>query len=295
MLKYCDMSTFSEHILEDLLSEIQEAEQSDDSTKKAAACVEMGRALFGRNQYKEAADYYLQASLIYIREDQIVLHANALNHLGVCWVMTGQPDEALDSLTCALESLDPDQEPALWAAIQGNLGLAYSALQDHRQAFQAHKAVMETAESLGDENLQLNALINLADCSLQEKKYRPAQGFALVALDLAKKLKSSPAKMVIYDLLGMISSRLGDLRTALDYHQLAWQEAREAGSLLRQGIALANQGLALEGLTNLDQAAANLEKAKDIFSRVSPEYLEKTRSDLERIRRSIQSASSPEV
>ncbi len=295
MLKYCEMSTFFEHTLENLTAEIQGAEQSDDPTRQAAACIEAGRILFDRHQYQDAADYYQQASQIYIREDQQILKALALNHLGVCWIMADQPDKALNILTCALESLVSDQDPGLQAAIQGNLGLAYSAQQDHKRAFQAHKAVMETAEDLGDESLQLNALINLADCSLQDKRYRPAQGFALVALDLAKKLKSSPAEMVVYDLLGMISSRLGDLRSALDYHQQAWQAAKDTGSLLRQGIALANQGLALEGLTNLDQAVANLEKAKDIFSRVSPEYLEKTRSDLERIHRSIQSTSTPEA
>ncbi|MEJ2411553.1 MAG: tetratricopeptide repeat protein, partial [Anaerolineales bacterium] len=267
------MSTIVESTLEDLRAEIQAAEQSGDQTQQAASCIEAGRVLFSRNQYQDAAGYYQQASQLCIHQDQLKLKVKALNHLGVCWIMTGEPDKALNSLTCALESLGPDPEPGIQAAIQGNLGLTYSALQDHKRAFQAHKAVMETAEKLGDESLQVNALINLADCSLQDKSYRPAQGFALVALDLAKKLKSSPAEMVIYDLLGMISSRLGDLRSALDYHQQAWQAAKEAGSLLKQGIALANQGLALEGLTDLDQAASKLEEATEIFSRVSPEYL----------------------
>lgn len=278
-----------------MLQEIHQAQESGDLLSHAAACGKAGQILLKRNHYTEAAHYYQQASQIYAQSNRADLQARSLNHLGVCLTLAGQPAEALDALNQALDALGPEPDPALVAAIQGNRGLAYSAKENYSDAFQAHKAVMEAAESLGDDSLRLTALINLADSSLQDKNYRSAQGFALVALDLAKKLNRHPGIMLIYDLLGMISSRLGDLRSAVEYHHQAFQSARDGGDLLRQGIALANQGLALEGLTELEQAAAALEQAEDIFILLNSDFHEKTQRDLERIRRSLPPGQSGKV
>ncbi|MFN2113931.1 MAG: tetratricopeptide repeat protein [Anaerolineales bacterium] len=281
------MSMKPEASLEILLEQILQSEQSGDMLGKAAACTKAGQVYLTRNHYSEAAHYYQEAIRIYAREGQTDLQARSLNHLGVCLIMSGQAKQALECLDLAQDALGPEPDAALNAAIQGNRGLAFSALQDYNHAFQAHKAVMEAAERLGDDHLRLSALINLADISLQDKDYRPAQGFALVALDLAQELQPHPGLMIIYDLLGMISSRLGDLRSAVEFHQQAYLAACEAGDLLRQGIALANQGLALEGLTELEQAAVLLDKAQEIFSLLHSTYREKTAHDLQRIRNSL--------
>jgi tetratricopeptide (TPR) repeat protein len=286
------MSRKPEEGLDPLLTAILEAEQSGDLLGKAAACTQAGKVFLKRNHYTEAAHYYQEAIRIYADQGRIDLQVRALNHLGVCLIMAGQPADALEYLSQALNGFDAEQDPTLHAAVQGNLGLAYSALQDHSHAFQAHKIVMETAEILGDDPLRLNALINLADSSLQENKFRSAQGFALVALDLAKELQPHPGIMIIYDLLGMISSRLGDLRSAVEYHQQAYLAACEFGDFHRQGIALANQGLALEGLTEMEQAAAVLEQAEEIFALLNSDYRHKTHRDLERIRTSLASGKS---
>jgi len=147
--------------------------------------------------------------------------------------------------------------------------------------------VLETAEDLQDQSMQLNALINLADSNLQNKNFQSALGFALVAFDIAKSLESLPSQVLIYDLLGMISSRQQDLRSAVDYHQQAYLIAKSLGDLQRQGIALANQGLALEGLTELSEAFQVLEQAQEIFTLLKSDYLKKTNKDLERIKTSL--------
>ena len=92
--------------------------------------------------------------------------------------------------------------------------------------------------------------------------------------------------MIIYDLLGMISSHQGDLKTALEYHQQSFESAHEDGDLLRQGIALANQALAQEGLTDMDHAYKLMSQARDIFILLNSDYQKKTSKDLERIQRS---------
>ncbi len=273
--------------LEDTLQEIQLAEQEGDRLKQARASSRAGQIYLERNLYREAANHYQQAGRLYASLGQSLSRAQALNRLGVCQVMADQASEALESLHLALDCLEEDPDADLESAVKGNLGLAYSALKDYQNAYKSHKEVLEAAEDRGDDLLRLNALINLADCQLLDRNYRSAQGFALVALDLARQLDPHPGLTIIYDLLGMISSRLGDLRAAVEYHEQAYQDALERKDLLRQGIALANQGLALEGLTELERAAELMEKAEGIFMTLNSDYRAKTHRDLERIRQSL--------
>ncbi len=273
-------------ILEKLLNELQDAEIAGDHLLAAEASSAVGKIFLERNIYPEAANYFKKAASLFSEIGKLIQQAAMHNQLGVCLVMSAQEEQALEELATAKRCLAEEDRPALAAAIEGNLGLAYSGLKDYKNAARHHKSVFETAEKINDPHLKLNALINLADSNLQDKKYQPAQGFALVALDLAKTLGSKPSLMIIYDLLGMISSRQGDLKTALDYHQHSFESAQENGDLLRQGIALANQALAQEGLTELDHAHQLMTQAKEIFTLLNSDYQKKTSRDLERIQRS---------
>lgn len=273
--------------VEKALFEIQKAIDEGDLLKAGTACSDAGQIFLERNLYREAANYYREASNHFSAVEELGLQARSLNHLGICLVMEGESDSALEILQEALLSLKQAPDRTLLAAVKGNIGLAYSALQDHKNAIKAHKSVLEFAEDSGDEPLRLNALINLADSNLQDKNYRSAQGFALVALDLAKKLSPHPGIVIIYDLLGMISSRQGNLKSAADYHQQSFEAAQKNGDLLRQGIALANMGLALEGLTDLEGALEAMSRAEELFALLNSNYLEKTRRDLERVRNGL--------
>ncbi|MCK5793303.1 MAG: tetratricopeptide repeat protein [Anaerolineales bacterium] len=272
--------------LEKILNELQDAEIAGDHLIAAEANSAVGKIFLERNIYPEAANHFRKAASLFSEIGKLIQQANMLNQLGVCLVMSAQEEQALEELAAAKRCLAEEDRPALAAAIEGNLGLAYSGLKDYKNAARHHKSVFDTAEKINDLQLKLNALINLSDSNLQDKKYQPAQGFALVALDLAKTLGSKPSLMIIYDLLGMISSRQGDLKTALEYHQQSFESAQENGDLLRQGIALANQALAQEGLTEMDRAHQLMTQAKEIFTLLNSDYQEKTSKDLERIQSS---------
>ena len=273
--------------LENVLLELQEALQGDDYLAAGDACSTAGQIFLERNLYQDAAHYYKEASKHYGALGENKLQSKALNHLGICQIMLKEPAEALVNLEEALTLLGRSPDSTLQVAIQGNIGLAHSALKDHDNAIKAHKTVLESAEKKGDDDLRLNALINLADSNLQNKNYTSAQGFALVAMDLAKNLDSKPGLMILYDLMGMISSRQGNLKDAVGYHQQSFQAAEENGDLLRQGIALANMGLAMEGLTDLDGALEAMSQAEELFTLLNSDYLEKTRRDLMRVRNAL--------
>jgi tetratricopeptide (TPR) repeat protein len=269
--------------LENIIAQIQGAEEKGDPDLAAESCSIAGKIYLERNIYPEASLYFQKAADYFSQTGNLLQQAQALNQLAVCLVMSGKSNQALSELSRAKKILTDGKHPALQAAIEGNTGLAFSNLKDHSNAAKSHKSVLETARKIKDSSLELNALINLADSNLQDKKYQPAQGFALVALDLAKSLDSKSSLVIIYDLLGMISARQSDLKTALAYHRLSHETAQEIGDLLRQGIALANQALALEGLTEIDQAYQLMIEAQEIFILLNSDYQEKTKQDLSRI------------
>ena len=273
--------------IESLLEEIQAAQKAGDRFLEGQSNTKLGKLLLERNIYHDASQYYQRAAFLFGEVNRQNHQARSLNHLGICLVLQDLPERALDPLNQAIKLAGAEGDLSLKAAAVGNLGLAYSALNDYTKAIRAHKAVLETAEGLQDQSMQLNALINLADSNLQYKNFQSALGFALVAFDIAKSLESLPSLVLIYDLLGMISSRQQDLRSAVDYHQQAYLTAKSLGDLQRQGIALANQGLALEGLTELNEAVQVIEQAQEIFSLIKSDYLEKTSKDLERIKTAL--------
>ncbi len=273
--------------IESLLEEIQKAQESGDRFLEGQSNTKIGKILLERNIYHDAAQFYQRGAFLFGEVNKQNHQARSLNHLGICLVLQDLSEQALQPLNQAIKLADEEGDLSLRAAAGGNLGLAFSALYDYAKAIKAHKAVLETAEDLQDQSLQLNALINLADSNLQNKNFQSALGFALVALDIARSLESLPSLVLIYDLLGMISSRLQDLRSAVDYHQQAYLTAKSLGDLQRQGIALANQGLALEGLTELSEAFQVIAQAQEIFSLLKSDYLKKTSKDLERIKTAL--------
>jgi tetratricopeptide (TPR) repeat protein len=273
--------------IESLLEEIQAAQKAGDRFLEGQSNTKIGKLLLERNIYHDALQYYQRAAFLFGEVNRLNHQARSLIHLGICLVLLDLPEQALQPLTLAIKLAEDEGDLTLRAAAGGNLGLAYSANNDYTKAIEAHKSVLETAESLQDQSMQLNALINLADSNLQNKNFQSALGFALVAFDLAKSLESLPSLVLIYDLLGMISSHQQDLRSAVEYHQQAYLTAKSLGDLQRQGIALANQGLALEGLTELNRAFQVIEQAQEIFSLLKSDYLEKTSKDLERIKTAL--------
>ena len=179
------------------LTKIQDAELSGDYILAAKACSGAGKILLERNIYPEASLYFRKAAKYFSEAGEAIQQSQALNQLGVCLVMSGQIEQAIIELAAAKLCLKGGDHPTIIAAIEGNLGLAYSELKDYKNAAKSHKFVLETAEKIGDSSLKLNALINLADSNLQDKKYQPALGFALVALDLAKARGSKPSLVII--------------------------------------------------------------------------------------------------
>jgi len=270
-----------------LEQQIQNGQYRGDPAAEARARVRLGKVLLARQQPEQAREHYQRAVELFSGCGQDLGAARAANHLAACLIMADRPEEALAVLVPLAEGLNPRDYPHLWAASVGNLGLAHTKLNDYTKAGSCHKRVLEHAEQDGNQNLRLQAQIHLADCYLQEGRLRQAQGFALVAQDLARRLDSLQELAVTHDLLGMISARRGDHREALRRYRRSGELAEHTGDRHQQALALANQALSLEALTELETARELLVQARGIFQGLDSPHLEKIDRDLDRIRLSL--------
>lgn len=273
--------------LRELSDRLEAARESGDHRSQAQVHTKMGKHFLSRNQYQEAARHYQKAVEIFEPFAMINHLARALTHLGVCQLMLNDPEGAIARLQSALDLIGEDQG-SLQAAILGNLGLAYTRLNDYAKARCHHEKVLALGETLGDGRLQVQARTNLAEAALASGHTDQAFTTALQALERARQLDLSPSLIAINDLLGMISSRRDDLPSALDYHRRAAEIAEGEGDLHRQAIALANQALIWERLTELEKALQTMQRAQAIFRALHSDYQKKTRNDLQRIKNALE-------
>jgi tetratricopeptide (TPR) repeat protein len=269
--------------------QIRHDQNRGDPAAEARARAQLGQVLLSRQQTKLARGHYQRAVELFSRCGQDLEAARAANHLAACLIMEDRPEDALAVLEPLTAGLNRRDYPRLWAAVTGNLGLAQAKINDYTKAVACHKQVLEQAEQRGDQDLQLQAQIHLAECYLQEGRLRQAQGFALVARDLARRLDRLPKQAVIHDLLGMISARRGDHRGALREYRRSGKLAAEVGDLHQQALALANQALSREALTELEAARELMDQARELFMGLGSPHLEKIDRDLDRIRLSLRS------
>ncbi len=274
--------------LRSLSQALQKAQKTGDEAKVAQAHAKLGKYFLSRNNYREAAQHYQGSSQIYTKLAMDRHLVRVLNHLGVCQMMQNQPEVAIQVLQRALNLQEEEGGKHLQSAILGNLGLAYSRVGDYTKAEIHHKSALDLGHKLQDPQLQIQAQINLADVYLQSGQTDQAHRFALQALEGAIEIGAKHSRISALDLLGMISTRQGDLRTAIDYHTQAAHATQEMGDLHRQAIALANKALSQEGLTELQNAQRSMQKAHDIFTTLQSNYRKKTQKDLQRIKKGLE-------
>ncbi len=248
---------------------------------------ETGKEYLSQHQYRKALPHYQQARDIFQSLQKHRHTERARLHLAVCWMMTGRVQDALDILRAVDQASRELEDKALEGAAAGNLGLAYQNLKDYTNSIEQQKRALEIGRALQDQAMQLQAQIHLAECYLQEGRCRQAQGFGLVAQDLARQLGDLSSLGIIKDLLGRISACGGDLRGAVNYHQEAIEIASKLGDLPHQAAALANLALAKEGLTELKEAADALDQAISLFQLTDSRSLDRALKNRARIKRAL--------
>ena len=273
-----------------LSDKLEAARKVGDVLQTADIHMEIAMLSIAENDYANAMEHFEKAELAVRQPSNLRKRCQVLNQKAVAQLITGHHQNARDSLQLALDLARDLNDYLLTSSFYGNLGRVYSTMGNQIRAVKCFKAMHEIALDKEDRDLQLQALINLADGYLQERSLQQALGFGLVGLDLAQDLSSRPGLMIIHDVLGMIYARKREFTTAVEHHHQSALAAEELGDLPRLGASLANKALALEALTRMREAEQSMQIALEVFQALGSPHVQKTRRDLARIRQSLPGA-----
>jgi tetratricopeptide (TPR) repeat protein len=136
----------------------------------------------------------------------------------------------------------------------GNLGNAYTALGDARQAITYHEQYLTIARELGDRRGEGQALGNLALAYRDIGDARQAMIYDEQRLAIAREIGDRRSEGVALDHLGLACQHLGDLRRAISYHEQCLRIVHELGDRRGEGKALSHLGSAYRKLGDARQA-----------------------------------------
>lgn len=161
---------------------IRDAQQghNEDAAAKFALCADLARTagdaagigasldntaivLRRLNRYDEALEHHSRARQAARESSDVSLEARSLVNAAALLVSLGRPDEALESAAAGLLIADAHGILPVTGYGQENLASALRLLGRPLEAADHHRASLRVAEQLGDEHLELAALIGLGE------------------------------------------------------------------------------------------------------------------------------------
>jgi tetratricopeptide (TPR) repeat protein len=136
----------------------------------------------------------------------------------------------------------------------GNLGRAYDDVGDARQAITYHEQRLAIAREMGDRRSEGQALDGLGLAYRDLEDARQAITYHEQHLAIAREIGDRRSEGQALDHLGSVYRKLGHARQAITYHEQRLAIAREMGDRRGEGAALSHLGLAYTDLGDPRQA-----------------------------------------
>jgi tetratricopeptide (TPR) repeat protein len=178
------------------------------------------------------------------------------------------PQENVRWLQAALSSARRIKSKDAEGAHLGNLGLAYSNLDELRKAIEYYEQALAIAREIGDRRSEGADLGNLGIAYKNLGEPRKAIEFYEQALAIAREIGDRRGEGNHLGNLGNAYYMLGESGKAQNYYQQQLEITREIGN--RRGEANALWGMAIcnQKINDLEKAVANAEEALKIFEQI---------------------------
>ena len=170
------------------------------------------------------------------------VHGAVLGNLGLAYSDLDEPRKAIEYHKQALEISKKIGNRYGEGADLGNLGLTYSDLGESRKAIEYYEQALKIAKEIGDRRNEGTWLGNLGIAYKYLGELRKAIEYYEQALKISKEIEDRYGEGVVLDYLGNAYSNLGDPRKAIEYHEQALKISRKIGDRRREGICLGNLG-----------------------------------------------------
>ncbi len=184
----------------------------------------------------------------------------ALNSIGEVYRTQGQPQRAVEYYERARQVVGDD---AAWnmAYIFNNLGMAYAALGDFKQAIENVSRARAVAERVGFRPRVETSLAVLGDLQLQQNHLAEAEDYYTQSRKLAEELHDAPGAARAILGTATVASARGENEAALHKAQDAADRSRALGQLDQVVPALTLSGRALCALGRDEEARGAFEGA----------------------------------
>lgn len=205
--------------------------KNGDSAKLASLYYSQGLIYFAESNYELSTRKHQAAFNIFKRLKDTVLMAKMLNSISInLMYKSDYPTALANYLKAARLYEDAKADKSLeYAQVINNLGLLYARLEDYAKSIDYHERALSTFRSLGNKQLEADALSNLANTN----------------------------------------DYMGNEKMALDLYEQSHTLQKEIGNKLGTANALTNIGITIISLGQNNEAIGYLEKAATVYEELS--------------------------
>lgn len=205
---------------------------------------------------------------------------NTLGNLGTAYLALGDVRQAIEYHKQALAVDREIGDRRGEGADLGNLGNIYYALGDARQAITFYEQALVVARDIGDKYNEGNWLGSLGTAYLVLGDARQAIEFYKQALTAIREIGDRRAEGSILGNVGAVYKYVGDARKAIEFFEQALVIAHAIGDKRNEGTWLYNMSLAWDTLDERVQAVPLAEAALKIFEEIEDPHAEQVRQTL---------------
>jgi len=214
------------------------------------------------------------------RLGQRQMEGNALGNLGNAYAALGEVRQAIAYYEQALVIAREIGDRRGEGNALGNLGLAYADLGEVRQAIAYYEQRLGIAREFGDRRGEGNALGNLGIAYKNLGEVRQAIAYHEHALEVMREIGDRRGEGAALGNLGVAYKNLGEVRQSIAYYEKHQDIAREIGDRRGEGAALFNLSQSLDTLGERGQAIAHAEAALQLYEAIESPHAEKVRRQL---------------
>lgn len=168
---------------------------------------------------------------------------NLMNEMAVSYQVKGMLPEAQKILYQALKLCEEIKEKKLMSIVNGNLGLIFMDLKDHKKAISFFTKSYQIDSSFQDTLGMAICLSNIGNAYYTQLDADTAENYYKKAYALAVQMKDSNSIQRELGNLGNINYLKGDYAVCLEYYKQAVALAKKLNNVYAQSINMGNVGM----------------------------------------------------
>ena len=221
-----------------------------------------GKTQFDNNQLEKAIATWQQAAELYNQQDNAQGKALTLGNIGLAYEALENYRQAVDYFEQTLAIANQIDNQQLKAGIQGNLGNNYIRLGNYPQAITAYDESLTLWQQLGDRAAEGQVLRGMGNLQIALGNYDKALKLHQQSLEIAQSFKDREGIIYSYNSLGAISANQGQYPQASKYYQQSWSKIKQL-----QNSPLKNKLTAqtLNNLASTTHASKDFNRALDYY------------------------------